>query len=425
METYQAVYLVLIVVCIGFSGFFSAMETAVLSLQRVRLEHLVETGIKGANHIAAMVEKPEKFLSIVLFGNNLVNTAAAALVTARAMELWGLQGIIYATLIITVVILIFAETTPKTFAAQHSERVALLFVRPLLFVAWLFSPVVSILSRVASFFLRMLGSRWERHPLASPEEIRAMISVGHKEGTVEPTEARLLHKAFEFGERPVREVMVPRPDIIALEAGMTLTQFFTIYAGNPRSRYPVFRETIDNVVAVLAVKDVMMALARETEAEAPLIEELMRPAYLVPETKKIGDLFAEMRERQLRMAIIIDEYGSTAGIVTTTLLVEEIVGDIGDEIFGFDRDYEIINENTCQVDGSMRIEDVNEEIGLVLPESEDYETLAGFILSMLGHIPRPHEQLRFNGLKFVITEMKGRKIETVLVTRESTPQKPQ
>ena len=414
----ELAYLILIIVFIALTAFFCSSETAFLALQRVRLEHLVSTKVKGAGLVAKMIEKPENILSIVLLGINICNTAAAALVTALAIDMWGEQGILIATAVITVVILIFAETTPKTYAAQHSEKITLLFVRPLEFVSWLFTPFVSALSWIAAGFARLVGGTPVYRTLASPEEIRTMISVGHKEGTVEEHEARLLHKVFEFGDRPVYEVMVPRPEVVAITQGSKLSDLLALYAEKPMSRFPVYKENMDNVVGVLSVKDVLMALAKGTASEESTIDDLVRPPYFAPESKHIDELFAEMRDENYRMAMVVDEYGGTAGIVTLTRLVEEIVGEVGDELAGVEKDYEKINEYTFQIDGSMRIDEVNEEMGLELPEGEDYETVAGFILSLLGHIPRRHEQLRYNGLKMVITEMKGLKIEKILLTKE-------
>ena len=414
----EILYIILIIVFVGLSAFFSSSETAFLALQKVRLEHLVNTGVKGAKLVARMVEKPEKLLSVILLGNNLVNTAAAALVTALAVSVWGERGILYATVIITVVILIFAETTPKTFAAQHSEKMALIAARPLGLVSWVFTPFVAALSWIASLFARLFGGLPGRRTLASPEEIRAMISVGHKEGTVEEAEAKLLHKVFEFGDRPADEVMVPRPEVVAIMEGSRLSDLLALYAENPMSRYPVYKENMDNVVGVLSVKDVLMALAKGTATEESTIDDMLRTPYFAPESKHIDELFAEMRDENYRMAVVVDEYGGTAGIVTLTRLVEEIVGEVGDELAGVEKDYEIINEYTFQIDGSMRIDEVNEEMELDLPEGEDYETVAGFILSLLGHIPHRNEQLRYKGLKMVITEMKGLKIEQILLTKE-------
>jgi len=414
----ELLYLILLLVCVALTAFFCSAETAFLSLQKVRLEHMVSTGAKGAEKVSRMVEHPEKLLAVVLLGINLANTAAAALGTILAISIWGEQGIIIATVCITIVILIFAETTPKTFAAHHTERLVTLYARPLGFIAWLLTPFVLALSWIASGFVRIIG--WAPVPksLASPEEIRTMISVGHKEGTVEEHEARLLHKVFEFGDRPVREVMVPRPEVVAIEQGARLSDLLALYAESPMSRFPVYKENMDNVVGILSVKDVLMALAKGTASEVSTIDDLTRPAYFAPESKHIDELFAEMRDENYRMCVVVDEYGGTAGVVSLSRLVEEVVGEVGDELAGVEKDYEIINEYTFQIDGSMRIDEANEEMELELPEGEDYETVAGFILSLLGHIPARNEQLRYRGLKIVITEMRGQKIEKVLLTKE-------
>jgi putative hemolysin len=414
----EVLYIVLLVFCVGVTAFFCSSETAFLSLQKVKLEYMISTGTRNAKSVARMIEKPEKLLAVVLLGINLANTAAAALGTMLAISIWGDQGIIYATIIITVIILIFAETTPKTFTAQRAERMATLFVRPLGFISWLLTPFVASLSWIANGLAKILGGAPEYKSLASAEEIRTMISVGHKEGTVAADEAKLLNKVFEFGDRPVHEVMIPRPEVVAITSGSKLSDLLALYAEKPMSRFPVYMENMDNVVGILSVKDVMMALAKGTATEDSSIDELTRPAYFTPETKHIDELFAEMRDNNYRMCVVIDEYGGTAGIVSLSRLVEEIVGEVGDEMAGVEKDFEIISENTFQIDGGMRVDEANEEMELNLPEGEDYETVAGFILSLLGHIPQTNEQLRYKGLKITITEMRDLKIEKVLLTKE-------
>jgi len=379
---------------------------------------MVSTKVAGAKRVARMIERPEKLLSTILLGNNLVNTAAAALATALAIEFWPEHGVLIATIGVTIILLIFAETTPKTIATQHAERLSLAFARPLGLISWLFTPVVIALSWIASGFTKLVGGTPVHRSLASPEEIRTMISVGHQEGTVEETEAKMLHKVFDFGDRPVREVMTPRLEVVAIEQGSKTSDFLKLYAESPLSRFPVYKENMDNVVGILSVKDVLMALAKGTVGEESTIDDLVRLAYFAPESKRMDELFVEMRDENYRMCVVVDEYGGTAGIVSLSRLVEEIVGEVGDELAAVEKDYEVINEYTFQIDGSMRIEEVNEEMELDLPEGEDYETVAGFILSLLGHIPKTNEQLRYKGLKLVVTEMRGLKIEKILLTKE-------
>jgi putative hemolysin len=417
-STEVPLYVVLLIACIVFSAFFSGSETAFISLQKIRLEHLVNTGVRGAGRIARMVQKPEKFLSTVLLGNTFVNTAAAALATALAIAQWPDYGILIATAGTTVVLLIFAETTPKSVAVHHNERFAVLAVRPLELISWILTPFVIVLSWIASGLTRLSGGHAVPRSLATADDIRVMISVGHREGTVEENEAKMLDKVFDFGDRPVREVTIPRPEVVAIEQGSTVADFLALYAESPISRFPVYKENMDNVVGILSIKDVLMGLAKGEVTRESLIDEMVRPAYFTPETKLINELFAEMRDNNYRVAVVIDEFGGTAGIVSLSRLVEEIVGPVGDELAVAEKDYEVINSYTFQIDGGMRIEEINEEMDLEFPESEEYETIAGMVLSLLGHIPKQGEQLRFMNTKLLITRMKGMKIEEILLTKE-------
>ena len=417
MSTIETLYLVFLFVCLVFSAFFSSSETAFISQQRIRLEHLINTKVKGAERVAKMIQKPEKLLSIVLLGNNLVNTAATALATALAIRYWPEHGVLITTIGLTIILLIFSETIPKTIAAQHTERVSLFYARPLEAISWLLTPFVIVLSWIASGISRLVGTTPVPRSLVSEGEIRTMISVGHKEGEVEEAEAEMLHNVFDFGDRPVSEVMLPRPEVIAIEMGSTIADFLALYAESPLSRFTVYQENMDNVAGILAIKDVLMAEAKGTIDDDSVIDDLIRPAYFAPESKRISELFVEMRDDNYRMAVVVDEYGGTAGIVSLTQLVEEIVGPVGDELAAVEKDYEIINEYTFQIDGGMRIEEVNEEMDLELPEG-DYETVAGFVLDLLGHIPKENEQVRYQDLKLVVTEMRGVKIEKILLTKE-------
>jgi len=419
MSGTETLYLVFLFVCLLLSAFFSSAETAFIASQRIRIAHMVNTEVSGADRVAQMLQHPEKLLSTILMGNNLVNTAAAALATALAVSYWPQYGVLIATVTVTILLLVFAETTPKTIATQHAERLSLLFARPIQVVSWLLTPFVIVLSWIASRFSRLAGGTSVPRSLASEEEIRTMISVGHKEGTVEEGQAELLHNVFDFGDRQVNEVMVPRPEVISIEQGSTVSDFLTLYTKSPLSRFPVYQENMDNVIGILSVKDVLMALAKNSITNDSSISELTRPAYFTPETKPINELFVEMQEKNFRMAVVIDEYGGTAGIASLSRLVEEIVGPVGDELAAVEKDYEAINEYTFQIDGGMRIEEANEEMGLELPEG-DYETVAGFILHLLGHIPKTGEQLRYKGLKIVVTKMRGVKIEEILLTKEKT-----
>jgi len=420
MDSQNTLYLVLALLCVLASAFFSSSETAFISLQKIRIRQMESQGIAGAGRLARMVEKPEKFISTVLLGNNLVNTAAAALGTAIAMSLWsGNQeaAVLVATVVVTVVLLIAGETIPKIAAVQHSERIALLFVTPVSFLSWLLSPVVNVLERLGTGFSKLVGGAPTRRAIVTEEEIRTMISVGKQEGVVEETEAKMLRNVFEFGDDPVREAMIPRPDVVWVEKGMTLGDFLSIYSQNPHTRFPVYAEVHDNVVGVLSIKDVLMAQAKGQLDKGTHIDDLIRPILFVPESNGMGKLFAEMQATGNQMAAVVDEYGGIAGIATAKELLAQIVGQFGDRSADRSQEFQAIDEYTYDIDGSMRIEEANESLALNLPEG-DYETIAGLVLSQLGHIPREGEPLRCGDLKLLVKEMRGLKIEKLRIVKE-------
>jgi len=311
-------YLALLIVFLLFSIFFSSSETAYISLQKLRLEYLVDARVGGADRVAKLVRRPERLLSTVLLGNTFVNTAATALATTLAINIWPDHGVLISTIGLTIILLIFCETTPKTFAALHTERLALTFGRPLELVTWLFTPFVVALSWIASRFSKLVGVKPAPGSLVSDDEIRTMISLGQRKGEMEDAEAELLDKVFEFGDRPVREVMVPRPEVVAIERGSKIAEFLNLYAEHPLSRFPVYDENMDNVVGILAIKDVLMAQAKGGASKQGIIDDLVRPAHFTPETNRINELFSEMRDHNYRMAVVVDEYGGTAGIVSLT-----------------------------------------------------------------------------------------------------------
>jgi len=418
-----AVYVLLLVFCIVFSAFFSMVEAAFLSLEKFRLQYMIETNVRGASRVARIMEKPERFLSTILLGNNLVCTAAAAIATSLAFEVRGGDvSVIIATLLVTFVLLVFCDIGPKTFGnSRYREKITVICVRPVEIISFIFAPFVAILSWGVMATARLAGGRNMYKHLIRPEDIESMINVGHKEGTVEKNEALLLHNVFDFGDRPAREVLVPRTEMVAVQKGTLLSEFLQLYSKAPMSRYPVYEESLDSVIGILSIKDVIMSMARGSITLESSIDEIVRPAFFAPESKLISDLFHEMRDNNYHMSIIVDEYGGTAGLVSLSRLMEEIFGPVGNELSAASKEFESINEHTFHVDGGMRIDDVNAEIGLGLPEGE-YETVAGFVLNLLGRIPKRGQVIKYQEIKIVVTKMKGLKIEEVLVTREKPKQ---
>ena len=418
MESVNSLYLILFLICLVLAAFFCSAETAFIGMQRLRLQHLIHTGHPKAKIVAKIMEHPEKFLATVLLGINFFETAVAALGTIMAVSLWGEDlGTAIAIILITILTLVLVEFIPKSIAARYGERIALSYARSIEFIAVVLYPFVYVLNHIGIRFTKFFGRSDEVKPTFSYEDFRTMISVGHKEGTVEEEEAEMLHKVFEFGNRPVSEVMVPRTEVVWVEKGTKLSDFLNLYAQSPLSRFPVYEDNRDNIVGILSVKDILMAQAKGTISDEGVIDDLIRPAYFAPETKRVSELFAEMRDKNYRMTVVVDEFGGTAGIVSLSGLMEEIVGPVGDELAAIQKEYETINEYTFQIEGGMRVEQANEEMGLNLPTG-DYETVAGFVLNLLGRIPKQGEQLRYKGLKIVITEMRGMKIEKIVVTKE-------
>ena len=418
MEPAYSWLLAAFLVCLACSAFFSSAEAAFIALPKLRLRYLVESGVKGAEKLAKAAEKPERVLATVLLGNNLANVAAATLGTIMAVKAFDpVRGPIIATLGVTTLILVFGEVIPKTLAVHRAERLALAYVDPLRIIGLCFYPFVLALDRIGLRFTRMVNMSEEDKKLVSEGEIRSAITVGESEGVVDEDEAKILHKVFEFTDRPVSKIMVPRTEITWVAQGTNLSDFLSVYGEGHYSRFPVYKDNTDNVVGILHVKDVLMKLTNEATSREDVIDDLVRPAYFVPEGKRLGELLAEMRDGGHHAAIVVDEFGGMAGMVTLGQLTEEIVGDIHDDLTGDEKDFIMTGDSTFELEGGYRIDDANEELELGLP-SGDYETVAGFILSHIGRIPKQGEQFKFQNLKFVITEMRGMKIAKVILTRE-------
>ena len=418
MSNTDVIYLVLFFVCLLFSAFFSSSETAFISLQKLRVRHLAETEGGAARDVSEMAKKPEHLLTTVLMGNNLVNTAAAALVTlVTASVLSEGWSLLTTTVGVTIMLLVFGDILPKIVAVRFSERLALLYARPMKLLIWVLSPLAAIFVWVADKFAWLVGATPTQKTLTSEAEIRTAVSLGMAEGTVGESKAEMLEGVFRFGDRHVAELMVPRPDITWVEKGTKLREFLSIYAQTPYSRFPVYENTRDNVIGVLWIKDVLMAQAKGTLQENSPVDALARPAYFVPEGKHVAALFAELQKSGGHITVVVDEFGGVSGVVTMEKLLEEIVGELGDELTRSGKSFETVGENSFQIDGGMKIEDANETLELGLPEGP-YETVAGFVLDLLGRIPKEGEQIRYDKLKMVITEIRGVKIEKVLFTKE-------
>lgn len=412
----NALILLVSVLCVAF---FSSSEASLISVNKIRIRNLAEQGNASAQAVQKVLHNHEKFFATILLTENAFIIFASSVGTALAISLFGEaeQSIILATLTMTVLVVIFGEITPKTLASLASERVSLIAARPISLIMRLETPLIAFFTLVPRLLIRLLGRRLHTgSPFVTEAELRMLIDIGQTEGTLESAEIKMLHRVFEFTDRLAKEVMTPRPEIQWVDKDDVLQDLLTLFAETFHTRYLLCDGEPDNILGVINMKDVLRAQsANEVTGESSL-QHFMRPVLFVPETKRIGQLFEEMRSAGHQMAVIVDEYGGTAGLVTLKQLIEEIVGRVGDETTGQEQEYESIDEHTFQVEGAMRVDEAREALGLNLPEG-DYETVAGYLLFMLGHIPQQGELVRHENYRLIVAEMSGVKIDKVLVTR--------
>jgi CBS domain containing-hemolysin-like protein len=408
----------LLVVSVAGYALVNTVEIAVVGASRIRTKHLAEQGRKSAQALERLRQRDDRFFAAIVLLQNLFVVIASTMAGFLAVEIAGGWGLIFGTIIATGGIAVFGEVTPKVLAAQAADPIALAVARPVELLAVVLRPVVVAVAAAPNVLSRLLfrGDARVTHTVTEAE-LRMLIDIAAKERAVGEEEAELMERVFRFYDRHVYEVMIPRTEITWLESGTTVAEFYGVYSERPHSRFPVYHETIDNVVGVVNIKDVLRGVAQARISSATPIDQLMRPPYFVPDTKLVGSLFVEMQERRQHMAIIVDEYGGTAGVVTLELLLEEMVGRVVDELGQPVEEFEAIDERTMRVDGGMSVDEAREELDLPLPEG-DYETVAGYVLSVLGHIPKEGETVTGDGFSIRVAQVKGRKIEEVIVTRQ-------
>ena len=416
--------LFILIVALILSATASAAETALTSVSRIKLKNLVEEGDEKALQIDRLLAQPNVFLSTILVVNSVAVIVASSMATVLALTFSASFGEVIATVLISLIVLIFCEITPKTAAVQNPLRWARIMVGPVRGAAWLLRPIVWSLGAITNFFVRLMGGGQMKHrgPFVTEEELRLLVSVSEEEGVLEEEETEMIRSIFEFADTTVREVMIPRIDIVALEINITVNEAVDQALEGGFSRIPVYEETIDNIIGILYTKDMLKQL-REGHAAQP-IRNLVRPAYFVPETKKLDDLLREIRQKRVHMVIVIDEYGSVSGLVTIEDLMEEIVGDIQDEYDREEKLYEQVNAHEYIFSAKISIDEFNEIMDTKL-EHEDYDTLGGFLYAQLDKIPVAGDTVTFGHYRFTILTTRGRRIVRVQVERLSTPEQSQ
>jgi CBS domain containing-hemolysin-like protein len=396
----------------------SLAESAVTSIGRVKGHHLADQKLKGSETLLKIVEDPAPYMTVLLLLKVLGLVAATVLAAGLAIEVFDALGELIAIVAMTLAVFVIAEVGPKTFAIQHAERVALFVARPVFVLGKLLNPLGRLLILLANALISPLpGRTLPKGPFVTEGEIRHMADVAEEEDEIEEGERELIHSVFEFGDTVVREVMVPRPDMVTSRADATLDEVLETIVKAGYSRIPIYEGDHDNIIGVLYAKDLLKRM-HEEKGNAK-VSSLARAPLFVPEQKKVAELLREMQERRVHMAIVIDEYGGTAGLVTIEDLIEEIVGEIVDEYDQEEPLVEPINESTIRVDAKMPIDEINELFDVELPH-EEWDTVGGLVFGLAGRVPEQDQTVRLDSLEFRAERVTGRRIQKVVITKLSS-----
>ncbi|MBS5787666.1 MAG: HlyC/CorC family transporter [Clostridioides difficile] len=407
------VQIVILALLLITSAFFSASETSLMSLSKIRIRYMKDEGIKGANLVSSLTENSGKLLSAILVGNNLANIAATSISTSLLVSIFGSRGVVMATAIMTVLILIFGEITPKTIAANDSERVALSVSKPIKLVITVLTPVVWVLDKITNIIFKIFRIQNKGNTsYVTEEDLKTMVNVSHEEGVLEVEEREIINNVFEFGDMQAKSAMVQRIDIIAIDIEDKYEEIITLFKEEKLSRMPVYEETVDDIIGILNFKDIIFLTDEEVEEFD--IRDYMRTPFFTYEFKKVARLLGEMKLAKAQMAIVIDEYGGTSGLLTIEDLIEEIVGEIEDEYDEDEDEIQVVKEDEFIVDGSTKIGDVNELIGVKL-ESEEFDSIGGFIIGHLGKFPEEDQVIECDGIRFCIESIDKNRIKKIRI----------
>jgi len=405
--------IILLIVLLILSGFFSMSETALMALSKIRIRHMVDEEVKGAKLIEKLLEDPGKILSAILIGNNIVNIAASSIATSIAISSFGEGSIGFVTAIMTVLVLIFGEITPKSLAKLNSEKVSLAVIKPISILVIIFNPLVTIFTKVSGLLIKILGGEANnREQFITEEEIKTMVGVSEEQGVLEDVEKEMIFNVIEFADSQVRDVMVQRVDIVALPSDANYEEVMEVIKREQFSRIPIYKDKIDDIIGILGIKDLILV---DNPNENFNVLDYIREPYYTFEYKKISELLNEMKKTRNHMAVVLDEYGGTVGIVTIEDLIEEIVGEIEDEYDKEDDDEIIVvKEDEYIVDGSAKLDDISELIGVNM-ESEEFDSIGGLVMGQLGRIPKEKEEVKYNNIKFIVEKVDRNRVKKVRI----------
>ncbi len=401
-----------LVLCIMMSAFFSSAETALMTISHIRLRTLAQSGKRSALILLKILDNKDKMLSAILIGNNIVNISASALATTLSLKLWGDYAVSLVTGGLTLLILIFGEISPKTLASRYAENLALAYAKPIYVLIFVLTPVIFLVNSVSGLVLRIFGAhRNEGKEHLTQEELRTIVDVSHEEWILENEERKMINNVFDFGETIVRDLMIPRIDIVTIDVHAGFDELIELYRAEQYTRIPVYEDSTDNIIGIINVKDLLLSDSKENFN----LRNILREPLFTYEQKNVTGLLLEMKKHFHNMAIVLDEYGMAAGLLTMEDILEEIFGEIRDE---YDRDEEEsikkVGDRLYSVDASMKLDDVNEYLALDL-QSEEYESIGGLVIEKLGHLPKEREEIEIEGIRIKVEKMDKNRMERLLL----------
>lgn len=415
MDGSSAIQLVILIILLIFSGLFSSAETSLTTVNLYRMKTLADEGSRRAKKVLKMMENPGKMLSAILIGNNIVNLTASSLMTILVANLFGNAAVGIATGVLTVLILIFGEITPKNLATLYNEKFALFYAMPIYILSLILTPVIWILDKVCNgiYWLLRIDKNGANKQMTE-SDLRTIVNVSHEDGVIEGEEKEMITNVVDFGDSVAKDIMISRADMTMASVDSTYQEIRQFFMEEQYSRIPIYEESKENIVGILYMKDLFFY--QETQDGEVDIRQLMREPYYTYEYQKTSNILEEMRRNSVSITIVLDEYGSAAGMITLEDLLEEIVGEIRDEYDEYEAEIiKQVAEDQYEIDGSAKIDDVNDALDLTL-ESEDYDSIGGYVIELLDHLPVAGEKVQDSTVVFEVLEMDKARVERVRMT---------
>ena len=399
-------YIPIVAILIALSSFFSSSETALTSVNQIRLRQRATEGDKKSMTVLKLLEKPQDMISSILIGNNIVNIASSAVATVFFTQLFGASGPVVATVVMTILVLIFGEVLPKTAAQQQPEMISLKVAKPISGITKIFRPAVFLLTALSGLVTKWLFSHVDEAPTITEEEFKALVEVGEEEGVLQREERAYIDNVLDFSSATASDMMKPRTSVVALDVEATEEEIFELLKDNRYSRIPVYEDSIDHIIGILYMKDVVRLLA---QGETIRLREILRDPYFIGESAVADRIFRELKARNLSIAVVVDEYAGTSGIITMEDILEELVGNIDDEYDLENSAVIFLESGVYLVDPELRIDEINDYFHMSL-ESEKSDSIGGFVIELLDRIPKQGDVVRYGDILFTVNEMQGLKM---------------